>query len=60
MVVVVVRTVTVVAVMMVTGVIVLLMVVIFIVHSNDSIDIDCEIAVAMYWLFLVESTNSYI
>ena len=42
-----VRTVTVVAVMMVTGVIVLLMVVIFIVHSNDSIDIDCEIAVAV-------------
>ena len=43
-----VRTVTVVAVMMVTGVIVLLMVVIFIVHSNDSIDIDCEIVVAVY------------
>ena len=55
-----VRTVTVVAVMMVTGVTVLLMVVLFIIHSNDSIDIDCEIAVAMYWLFLVDSTTSYI
>ena len=43
-----VRTVTVVAVMMVTGVTVLLMGVIFIVHSNDSIDIVCEIVVAVY------------
>ncbi len=33
--------------MMVMGVIVLLMVVIVIVHSNGSIDIDCEIAEAI-------------
>ena len=48
MVVIVVRTVMVVAVMMVTVVIVLLVVAIFIVHSNDSVGIDCEIAVAVY------------
>ncbi len=48
MLVVVVRTVAVVAVMTVMGVIVLLMVVIFIVHSNDSVGIACEIAVAVH------------